>query len=119
MRPSNFLRACLVRSPGSWGSDIISLTLDWEDTFILEAEGSALTARVRENFRGYKLIPTKEKYFLAPREPSARDCVLLKNNGFKALVLRGEVDKCWDPLSNKLAHYIDRQLARVGRSRRA
>ncbi len=114
LRPRNFLRTSLVPSPGSWGPDITSLTFDWEGTFILEAVASTLTGRVRDNFRGYKLVPTKDKYFLAPKRPTARERQLLRNNGFTSLILGAGVGPLWKPLSQ----YIDRQVARLERTGR-
>jgi len=113
LRPRNFLRTSLVPSPGSWGADIISLIYDWKGTFILEAAASAFAGRVRDNFRGYKLVPVKDKYFLAPKAPSARERELLENNGFTKLILGVYVGTCWPLLSRNVTHYIDRRFARI------
>lgn len=115
LRPRNFLQSRLVPSPGSWGSDIISLTYDWAGTFILEAAVSDLSGSVRRNFRGYKLIPAKDKHLLARRQPPARERKLLKNNGFASMILGDDVDMCWPSLSRQVACYIQNQCARLGK----
>ncbi len=115
LQPRNFLMSHLVPSPGSWGSDMISLTCDWSGTFILEAAVSDLTGRVRRNFRGYKLIPAKDKYFLARRRPPVSEQRLLKNNGFTKVILGDDVGMCWPSLSRAVACYIRNQSARLNK----
>lgn len=115
LRPRNFLRSNIVPSPGSWGSDIVSLSYDWAGTFILEAAESELTGTVRRNFRGYKLVPVKEKHFLTRRQPPSKERRLLQNNGFASLILVDDVETCWPLLSHKVARYVQNQYSRLGK----
>jgi hypothetical protein len=115
LRPRNFLRSCLVPSPGSWGSDIISLTYDWDGTFILEAAASALTGPARKNFPGFKLLPVKDKHFLAPKAPLARERALLTRNGFMHLITGTDLAACWSTLSSAVQSYARDQSMRLKR----
>jgi hypothetical protein len=114
LRTRNFLRWDLVPSPGSWGSDIISMTHDSLGTFILEAAESGLTGQVRRNFRGYKFVPAQDKCFLSRRRPPLNERRLLINNGFTNVIIGDNVDSCCPLLSSAVTRYIRDQSGRFG-----
>jgi hypothetical protein len=115
LRPRKWLKSYLVRSPGSWSSDIISLTQDWAGTFILEAMETGLTGCVRRNFRGYKLVPAREKLLVTRLQPLVSERKLLSNNGFTNVIISDDVDSCWRALSRELTRYIRDQICRLGK----
>jgi hypothetical protein len=82
VRCRNFLQYTIVPSPGSWGSDIIGMSFDWEGTFILETSLVSIPTQRRKNFRGFKLVPSAFKYVLFSREQSKSEMAFLSNNGF-------------------------------------
>ena len=98
LRPRNFLKGNLTRSPGSWGSDIIWMTHDWTGTFILETVELGLTGVARRNFRGYKLVPVQDKLLISRRRPSGIDRKLLSNNGFTNLIVGNNLEMPAYPL---------------------
>jgi hypothetical protein len=113
LRPRNFLKGNLIRSPGSWGSDIIWMTHDWTGTFILETVELGLTGRARRNFRGYKLVPVQDKLLISRRRPSGIDRKLLSNNGFTNLIVGNNLDACLPALSREVVRYIRDQRDRL------
>ena len=113
LRPRNFLGWDLVPSPGSWGSDIISMTHDWLGTFVLEATESGLTGQVRRNFRGYKFVPARDKLFLSRGRPPLTDRRLLSNNGFPNVIIGDHMGICWPVLSREVTRYIEEQSGRL------
>jgi hypothetical protein len=115
LRTRNFLIWGLVPSPGSWGSDIISMTYDWLGTLILEVAESGLTGQVRRNFRGYKFVPARDKLFLSRRRPPLTERRLLNNNGFANVIIGDNVEGCWPVLSSEVSRYIREQTGRLGK----
>ena len=67
IRCRNYLKRKLVPSPGSWGSDIITMTYDWNGTFIIENVVQKMGSTIRKNFRGYKLAPSPYKYLITTK----------------------------------------------------
>jgi hypothetical protein len=113
LRTRNFLRWDLVPSPGSWGSDIISLSYDWPRTFILEAAATGLASRVRHNFRGYRLAPVQYKLFLSRRQLPRAEQKRLENNGFTTVIISEQLEGCYPVLTRELARYIQDQSLRL------
>lgn len=86
LRCRNFLQSTLTPSPGSWGSDIIQMTFDWDGTFILESSSNGIPTRLRKNFRGFKLIPSVFKYFITQQKFPQSEMKFLRNNGFRKVI---------------------------------
>ena len=82
VRCRNFLQHTFVPSPGSWGSDIIGMSFDWQGTFILETSLESIPTQRRKNFRGFKLVPSALKCILFSRKQSKSEMTFLSNNGF-------------------------------------
>lgn len=113
LRPSNFLKWDLVPSPGSWGSDIISLSYDWPGTLVLEAAEARLAGRVRHNFRGYRLVPAQYKLFLSRRRLPLSEQRRLGNNGFATVLVSQTAEECVPVLAQEVDRYIRDQNARI------
>jgi len=110
LRCRNFLKGYLTRSPGSWGSDIIKMTSDWEGTFILESCINEIPVRLRKNFRGYKVIPCSFKYIITCTDIPKSEIKFLKNNGFNEIFsgysVKNEIFSC-------LEKFLTYQLGRL------
>ncbi len=124
VRCRNFLQSTLVPSPGSWGSDIIGMTYDWEGTLIIETAQYGITGQIRRNFRGYKLVPTNHKHFVTSRQPPKRETVFLENNGFKSVVAGMSMQDCIPRIDGAVRSYVmalERRYreSRTGRSNMA
>ncbi len=111
VRPSNYLATEIVRSPGSWGSDIIWMKIDWLGTLILESSPDPLTGLVRKNFRGFKLVTSSFKEFLIGRALNQRERLFLANNGFLSPIVI-QNDDILPVLQCSIRQYIDEQLNR-------
>jgi len=110
VRSRNFLTPRLTPSPGSWGSDIISMTSDWQGTFFLEAAVSAIPRRHRHHFRGYKLIPSEYKYVVAGGKPQKTEQLFLQRNGMQLIF--GAPSVSLVTVKSKVRSYIIDQLSR-------
>lgn len=106
LRCRNFLWSKLVPSPGSWGSDIISITLDWKGTLILETCYKELTGHIRRNFRGYKLVPSTHKHFVTSRRPRKSELTFLKNNGFENVIVGETTEECVPRIEERIESYL-------------
>lgn len=113
LRPRNFLRWDLMPSPGSWGSDIISLSYDWPGTFILEAAEADLAKQIRRNFRGYRLAPTQYKLFLSRRRLPLHEQQRLENNGFTTVIVGQNAEDCFPVFTREVSRYIQDQSNRI------
>jgi hypothetical protein len=100
-------------SPGSWGSDIISLSHDWPGTFILEAAEAGLAKQIRRNFRGYRLAPAQYKLFLSRRRLPVQEQRRLENNGFTTVIVGQSAQDCGSVFAREVSHYIQDQIARI------
>jgi len=112
IRARNFLTGSFVPSPGSWGSDITTLTWDWSGTLIVEAGVDGVPSSIRKNFRGFKYLPSPFKIFICARVLSKPEEHYIHNNGF---------DVCSDAdnpsldsvLESKLDEFLRKQRERI------
>lgn len=112
VRPSDHLHSELVRSPGSWGPDLIWITQDWTGNFILETCHDYLTGQIRQNFRGFKLVPSPWKNMVMGRRPNRREMTFLHNNGFDSPIIADDETDLVSIVRGKAGRYIDHQLRR-------
>ena len=112
IRCRNFLMGSFVPSPGSWGSDITSLTWDWDGTFIIEAGPNGVTSAARKNFRGFKYIPSPFKIFLCDKVLPKREERYITNNGFNVLVSTNEMPDTDSALGRRLLEFLCTQQKR-------
>lgn len=86
LRCQKFLHSRQIPSPGSWGSDIIQMTFDWDGTFILESSPNCVPTRLRKNFRGFKFAPSVFKYFITQQKLPLAEMKFIKKQNFQEVI---------------------------------
>lgn len=112
IRPRNFLTGSLVPSPGSWGSDITSLSWDWDGTFIIETGPHGVPSFARKNFRGYKYLPSPFKIFVCANALPKPEERYISNNGFEVYVVTNEISASASALKRRLDEFLRKQQKR-------
>lgn len=112
IRPRNFLMGSLVPSPGSWGSDITSLSWDWDGTFIIEARPHGVPSSARKNFRGFKYLPSPFKIFVCAKALPKPEVRYIRNNGFEVCVSTNEMSAPASALRRRLDEFLREQQKR-------
>jgi len=112
LRCINFLQGAFMSSPGSWGSDIIFISFNMDGTFICETSSSYLPTKIRKNFKGFKYLPVRYKYFITSRNISRSEKKFLQNNGFELLICNS-IESLYFNLSKKLDNFLEKQKLRM------
>lgn len=113
IRPRNFLMGSFVPSPGSWGSDITSLSWDWDGTFIIETGPRGVPSSARKNFRGFKYLPSAFKIFVCSNTLPKPEQSYIRNNGFEILVAPDKSSVPPPELSARLVDFLREQRNRI------
>jgi hypothetical protein len=114
LRCRNFLEWKYVRSPCSWGPDIILILEDLRGTLVIEtAFYGYLPRRLRSNFRGFKYVAAGSKYFITAVKPTRAEEQFLRNNGFEPILAPAEVDEVLALTDQLLEVYLSAQKARI------
>jgi hypothetical protein len=116
LRLRNFLRMAITPSPGSWGSDIIGITVDWPGTAVIETAVVDIPAPLRRHFRGYKLVPAAGKLLLTSRKPRTKFAQLLRNNRFDLSVEVSDAQGCIVALRKFVDDFLSVQERRCAAS---
>ena len=117
LRCRNFLQSMLTPSPGSWGSDIIQMTFDWDGTFILESSPNGVPTRLRRNFRGFKFIPSVFKYFISQQKLPSSEVKFIKNQGFQEVVTTTSIKFSANKIRTFIQIFLDAQAERLKKRR--
>lgn len=113
LRCRNFLQSTLTPSPGSWGSDIIQMTFDWDGTFILESSSNGVPTRLRKNFRGFKFIPSVFKYLITQQKLPLSEMKFIKNNGFREVITTASIKPGVDQIRTFAQIFLVAQAKRL------